>query len=102
MARVAPTQVPAEAASIRTLLAKVRPAAHGMTPKSWANLQSCFRQELRLADVIDPNFQGCAARHRAWAPLVHAIADDKRLLHGMALFTNWCAAQDSPPEEATA
>ena len=102
MAGAAPAQIPAEAPSIRAMLAKIHPAAHGMTPKTWANLQSRFRQELRLADVIDPNFQGCAARHPAWAPLVQAIADDKRLLHGMAFFTNWCAVQDTPPEGATA
>jgi hypothetical protein len=102
MAGVAPAQIPAEAASIRALLAKVRPAAHGMIPKTWANMQSRFRQELRLADVIDPNFQGCAGRHPAWAPLMQAIADDKKLLHGMAFFTNWCAVQDTPPEGATA
>ncbi len=102
MTGVAPAQVPAEAPSIRTLLAKVRPAAHGMTPKTWANLQSRFRQELRLADVIDPNFQGCAARHPVWAPVLQAITDDKRLLHGMAFFTNWCAVQDIPPEGAAA
>jgi integrase len=102
MAGVAPAHIPAEAPSIRVLLAKIRPAAHGMTPKTWANLQSRFRQELRLADIIDPNLQGCAARHPAWASLVQAIADDKRLLHGMAFFTNWCAARDIRPEEAKA
>jgi integrase len=84
------------------MLAKIRPAAHGMTSKTWANVLSRFRQELRLADVIDPNFQGCAARHPAWAPLVQAIADDKRLLHGLAFFNNWCAAGDTPPEKAKA
>jgi hypothetical protein len=66
-----------------------------MTSKTWANLQSRFRQELRLADVIDPDFQGYASRHPAWAPLVQAIATDKRLLHGLAFFENWCAARAS-------
>jgi len=102
MGGVTPAQVPAEAPSIRAMLAKIRPAAHGMTSKTWANVLSRFRQELRLADVIDPNWQGCAARHPLWAPLLQAIADDKRLLHGMAFFTNWCAVQDTPPEGATA
>jgi len=102
MAGVTPAQVPAEAPSIRAMLAKIRPAAHGMTSKTWANVLSRFRQELRLADVIDPNWQGCAARHPAWAPLVQAIAGDKRLLHGLAFFNNWCAARDTPPEEAKA
>ena len=102
MAGVALAQVPAEAPSIRAMLAKVRPAAHGMTSKTWANLRSRFRQELRLADVIDPNWQGCAARHPVWAPLVQAIAEDKRLSSGLAFFNNWCAARDIRPEEAKA
>ena len=102
MACVTPTHVPAEAPSIRAMLAKFRPAAHGMTSKTWANVLSRFRQELRLADVIDPNWQGCAARHPAWAPLVQAIATDKRLLHGLAFFNNWCAARDIRPEEGKA
>jgi hypothetical protein len=57
-----------------------------MTAKTWANLLSRFRQELRLADVIDPNRQGCAARHPAWAHLVQAIAKAKNLANGLAAF----------------
>ena len=49
MAGVAPAQVTAEAPVIRALLAKVRPAAHSMTSKTWGNLLSRFRRELRLA-----------------------------------------------------
>ena len=54
--------------------------------------------ELRLADIIDSNRQGCAACHPAWAPLVQAIAADKRLSIGLACFNNWCAAQDILPD----
>src|SRR5437667_11888295 len=49
MVGVGPGSVPAEAATIRPLLRKVRPAAHGMSRKTWANLLSRFRMELRLA-----------------------------------------------------
>ena len=84
------------------MVAKIRPAAHGITRKTWANLFSRFRAELRLADVIDPNWQGCAARDPAWAPLVQAIAGDKRLSTGLAVFYNWCAARGIRPEEAKA
>ena len=98
MAGVSLAQVPADAPGIRALLRKVRPALHGMTSKTWANLLSRFRQELRLADVIDPNRQGCAARHPAWANLVQAIAEMKNLANGLAAFLNWCASQDIVPE----
>ena len=40
-----------------------------------------------------------AMHHIAWAPLVQAIAGDKRLSCGLAAFSNWCAAQGIPPEE---
>ena len=90
------------APSVRAMVAKIRPAAHGITRKTWANLFSRFRAELRLADVIDPNWQGCAARDPAWAPLVQAIAGDKRLSTGLAVFYNWCAARGIRPEEAKA
>jgi hypothetical protein len=98
MAGVSPAQVAADAPAIRALLRKVSPGLHGMTSKTWANLLSLFRQELRLADVIDPNRQGCAARHPAWAHLVQAIADAKNLANGLAAFLNWCASHDIIPE----
>jgi hypothetical protein len=44
---------------------------------------SRFRRELRLAEVIDTNHQGCAARHPAWAAVVQAIVSDKRLSNGL-------------------
>ena len=100
MAGDAPASVPADAPSIRALLAKIRPAAHGMTPKTWANLLSRFRAELRLADVIDPNLQGCAARHPLGLLWCKPSRHDKRLSTGLASFTNWCAANNIHPEQA--
>jgi integrase len=99
MAGMQPASVPAEAASIRALLRKVRPAAHGMSPKTWANVLSRFRVELRFAAVIDPKHAGCAARHPAWAPFVRAISGDKGLANGLASFSNWCAAKDIFPQD---
>ena len=101
MAGVAPASVLAEAPRIRAVLIKIRPAAHGITAKTWANLLSRLRAELRLADVIDPNYAGCAASDPAWAPLVQAIATDKRLATGLATFQNWCAARGVTPDAAT-
>jgi len=98
MAGLTPGQVPAECLSVRALLAKIRPAAHGMAPKTWANLLSRFRRELRVADVIDPNYQGYALRHPAWSPLVQTLAGDKRLSNGLAAFYNWCAAKGVLPD----
>jgi len=98
MAGVIPIQIVLEAPGIRALLAKIRPAAHGMISKTWMNLLSRFRRELRIAEVIDPNYQGYALRHPAWSPLVQALAGDKRLANGLAAFDNWCAATGVHPE----
>ncbi|MBK5197070.1 MAG: site-specific integrase [Methyloceanibacter sp.] len=99
MAGVAPASVPADAPSVRAMLSKIRPAAHGITAKTWANLLSRFRMELRLAGVLDPNHAGSAARHPAWATLVQAISGDKALSNGLASFCNWCAAQNIYPDD---
>jgi integrase len=98
MAGVSPASVPAETVSIRALLRKFRPAAHGISQKTWTNVLSRFRVELRFAAVIDPNYAGLAARHPAWATLVQAISGDKGLSNGLASFCNWCAMQDVHPE----
>lgn len=79
MAGATPATVPAEATAIRPMIAKIRPAAHGIAEKTWANLLSRLRAALRLADVIDPIMPGSAAQDPAWAPLVRAVAGDKRL-----------------------
>src|SRR5690349_16767500 len=99
MAGEEPASVPAEAARIRALLSKVRPAAYGMSPKTWANVLSRFRVELRFAAVIDANHAGVAARHPAWAPLIQVISADKGLSNGLASFSNWCAAKEISPGE---
>jgi hypothetical protein len=99
MASAAAATVPAEAPIIRAMIAKIRPAAHGVKEKTWANLLSRLRAALRLAGVIDPMMQGSALQDPAWAPLVEAIADDKRLSCGSACFLNYCAAQAIAPEQ---
>jgi len=86
LAGVHPASVPAEPASIRTLLRGVRPAAHAMSRKTWANVLSRFRVELRFASVLDPNHAGGAARHPVWAPLIQAISGNKGLANGLACF----------------
>ena len=98
MAGIALATVPAEAPALRAMVAEIRPAAHGVSEKTWANLLSRFRAALRLANVIDPIVQGSAMRDPAWAPLVEAISEDKRLSCGLASFFNWCASQAIAPE----
>jgi integrase len=98
MAGVPPAMVPAEATALRAMIAKIRPAAHGVKEKTWANLLSQFRAALRLAALIDPTMHGSAMKDAAWGPLVQAISRDKRLSCGLAPFLNWCATQGAAPD----
>ncbi len=88
-----------EIPGLRKMLRKIRPAAYGVSPKTWANQQSLLRAALELAGIIDPMGRGCAMRHPVWGPRVQAIACDKRLSTGLASFSNWCVAQGISPEQ---
>ena len=74
MAGTAPASTPAEPSFLRDMLSRIRPAAHGVTAKSYSNLRSLLTAALQLADVIEPLGQaqrqtrcrmGTAARNRS-------------------------------------
>jgi hypothetical protein len=94
-----PAGVPAQPLHLRELLSRIRPAAHGVTAKSYSNLRSLFAAALQPAGVIDPLGRGSARRHPEWRPLLEAIVDDKRLSSGLATFANWCGNQHISPGE---
>jgi hypothetical protein len=94
-----PASVRAEPAVLREMLSRIRPAAHGVSAKSYSNLRSLFAAALQLAGVIDPSGRGRAIRHPVWGPLLEAVADDQRLSNGLAAFANWCAGQGISPGE---
>ena len=81
------------------MLSGVLPAAHGVLPKTWANIVSQFRVALRLAGVIDQKDDGLALKDLAWAPLLEAIAEDKRLSCGLAAFANYCSVRAITPPQ---
>ena len=81
------------------MLSRIRPAAHGVSAKSYSNLRSLLAAALELAGVIDPSGRGRAIRHPQWGPLLEAVADDQRLSNGLAAFANWCAGQGISPSE---
>ena len=88
-----------EGPPLREMLSRIRPAAHGITAKSYSNLRSLLGAALQVAGVIEPLGRGGARRHPGWRPLVEAVADDQRLSNGLAAFANWCARQDISPSE---
>ena len=99
MAGTTPARVRAEPAVVREMLSRIRPAAHGISAKSYSNLKSLLAAALQLAGVIDPSGRGRAKRHPDWGPRLEAIADDQRLSTGLAAVTNWCAGQGISPGE---
>jgi hypothetical protein len=99
MAATTPAGVSVEAPRLRELLCRIRPAAHGITAKSFSNLKSLLSSALQLAGVLDPLGRGGARQHPVWGAPLAAVADDKRLSNGLAAFANWCAAQGISPGE---
>ena len=99
MAGTMPTTVPAEPSLVREMLSRIRPAAHGVSAKSYSNLRSLLAAALQLAGVIEPLGRGSARRDPEWGPLLEAVADDQRLSNGLAAFANWCAGQGISPRE---
>jgi hypothetical protein len=97
MAGTTPASVRAEPSRLKDMLSQIRPAAHGVSAKSYSNLRSLLTAALQLANVIDPSGRGGAKRHPEWGPLLEAIADDQRLSNGLATFANWCAGQGISP-----
>jgi hypothetical protein len=97
MAGTTPASVPAQPPLLREIVSGIRPAAHGVSAKTYSNLKSLLVAALQLADVIDPSGRGGARRHPEWRPLLEAVADDARLSNGLATFANWCASQGVLP-----
>jgi len=97
MAGYTPRSLRLDVPSLRETLRKIRPAAHGVGWKTWANIRSSFRRALELAGVIDRMGSGVALRHPLWGPLTRSIAHAKGLANGHAAIANWCAAQDISP-----
>jgi integrase len=99
MAGTTPPSVPAEAPRLREMLSRIRPAAHGVSAKSYSNQRSLLAAALQLAGTIDPLGRGSARCHPQWKPLLDAVADDQRLSNGIAAFANWCANHGISPGE---
>lgn len=85
--------------ALRPKLARIRPAAHRISRKTFANLRSLFSGALELAGVLDATGRGDAKRDPQWAGRVAAIAHDQRMAGGLAGFMNWCAQVGIGPED---
>jgi hypothetical protein len=101
MAGTMPAGVPAKPPQLRELLSRIRPAAHGVSAKSYSNLRSLLAAALQLGGVVDPLGRGAASRDLEWRRLLEIIANDQRLSNGLVTFANWCASQHVAPSDVS-
>jgi hypothetical protein len=83
MAGTLPASVTTQPSRLRELLSGIRPAAHGVTAKSYSNLRSLLGAALQLAGVIDPPRPGDRQTPPQMEALLEAIAGDQRLSNGL-------------------
>jgi hypothetical protein len=86
----APGGLGLEVPVLRQKLAGIRPAAHGISAKTFSNVRSAFVAAMDWAGVTEPVGRGAAKRDPVWSPLVAGIAHDERLSTGLAAVLN-CA-----------
>jgi integrase len=86
-------RLPAELSLLRPILNEIHPVAHGISPKTFANLRSNFMAAVRHTGIVE-------ARPRmltpAWQTL-HAALPTTSLRHGLSRFLRWCALRDLVP-----
>src|SRR5215204_4471084 len=63
---------------LRRQLAAIRPAAHGISAKTLANLRALFVAALEWAGRVDAVEPGLARRDVDWSPLAAAVSSNKR------------------------
>ena len=66
MAGTTPGSARAEPPVLKEMVSRIRPAAHGVSAKSYSNLRSLLAAALQLAGVIDPSGRGRAIRCPSW------------------------------------
>jgi excisionase family DNA binding protein len=91
MGGASPAAIGTTPSTLRELLSRIQPAAHGISPKTWANVRSLFEKALVHAGVVDDRGRGKWTRHGEWRPVMQFVSGNKRLVNGLSSFANWCA-----------
>ena len=86
-------RLPAELSLLRPLVNKIHPAAHNISPKTFANLRSNLLAAVRYAGVVEERPQVLTP---AWQAL-HDALPTTHLRHGLSRFLRWCTLQDLVP-----
>ena len=87
--------------SVRSLLASIQPAAHGVSSKTISNIVSNLTAALVAVGIIDGNLRGLAGKDPSWSKLRHALDGNEGLSNGLARFMNHCAWRGILPEAVT-
>lgn len=97
MARTSPAAFPVDVAAVRLQLAAIRPAAHGVSAKHFANMRSLVAAALQMAALADDPGRGLALKDPDWGPLMRSVAKNKALANGLAAFGNFCVVRGISP-----
>ena len=97
MARTSPAAFPVDVAAVRLQLAAIRPAAHGVSAKHFANMRSLVAAALQMAGAADDAGRGWALKDPDWGPLIRGVAKNKALANGLAAFGNFCVVRGISP-----
>ena len=101
MGQVSPQHFAVSPRSVRQLVASIEPAAHGISAKSYGNIQSNLRAALAIVGVIDSMPRGAARSNPAWSALIDAVENDKSLAYGLVRFVNFCASRTIAPDHVS-
>jgi integrase len=96
-----PAGVPLHVPELRVLLREIRPAAHRISGKTFANIRSLVAAAVALTGQLDGPVRGLSKGHPVWGPLMQGLSTDHALATGLAAFTNWCAAKGIAPGDVT-
>jgi hypothetical protein len=88
---VDPQITPALLSYMRPLLNKVRPAKHGLRPKTWANLRANFRAAVAHASPRAPREPDAA-----WEQLRTALPD-RSMRYGLSRLIGYCEREKIAP-----
>jgi integrase len=88
---VDPRITPASMRYMRSLINAVRPARHGLNPKTWSNVRANFR-----AAVVHPTPRPQRQHHPEWTNLRRLLPDD-RMRNGLCRLIGHCEDHRIPP-----
>jgi len=95
------SDIPADPEWCHIRITKIRPAAIGIAPKTWANMTSNFAKALEVAGVRGKRFTIPLTGH--WAELWAKVRAqyDMQLTSGMSRFPRFCQQTGVQPESVT-